>query len=270
MQTIAFFTKSDSAIVEQTLSPALLRHLLRSHLLLEDPLQLLPFLATIVQTETGAYMTTNPGEVTHLLHQWQGGNRSAESKLFELLMPELHRIAAYCFRNERPGHTLQPTALVNEAFLRLASAKKIDWRDRGHFLALAARVMRRYLIDHARAEPHVDLRPIEALPEGLLGTYTRFDFAVAIDDLLDELELESCQQRAVVELKFFLGLTDMEAAAALSLSLHTFQREWYRARKWLFERLTSPAAKRGLVNVAGRSPRNAQQTTAEPWKAIAS
>jgi RNA polymerase sigma-70 factor (ECF subfamily) len=92
-------------------------------------------------------------EITQLLHRWQTGDHDAESKIFELLLPEQRRIAARCFRHENAGHTLQPTALVNEAFLRLAAARNIDWQDRGHFLAMAARFMRRYLIDHARRNP---------------------------------------------------------------------------------------------------------------------
>jgi RNA polymerase sigma-70 factor (ECF subfamily) len=153
-------------------------------------------------------------------------------------MPDLRKIAGCCFRGERPGHTLQPTALVNEAFVRLAAAKNIEWRDRGHFFALAARVMRRYLIDHARSRPSVQFLPMEGLPERVLGKHTRIELAMAVDVLLDELGAESHQRRAVVELKFFLGLTDEEGAEALNLTLHTFQREWYRARRWLFERLT--------------------------------
>jgi RNA polymerase sigma-70 factor (ECF subfamily) len=188
---------------------------------------------------------TNLGEITVLLQQWRTGDSQAESQLFELLMPDLRKIAARCFRGERPGHTLQPTALVNEAFLRLAAAKNIDWRDRGHFFALAARIMRRYLIDHARSRPSVAFLPMEGLPERVLGKHTRLELAVAVDTLLDELEKESHQQRAVVELKFFLGLTDAEAADALNLKLHTLQREWYRARVWLFGRLST-----------------------EPWKAV--
>jgi RNA polymerase sigma factor (TIGR02999 family) len=142
-------------------------------------------------------------------------------------------------RNERSGHTLQPTALVNEAFMRLAAAKDIDWHDRGHFLALAARVMRRHLIDHARARPDVHFLALEGLPEYVLSNHTKLELVVAVDELLEELGKESPQRRSVVELKFFLGLTDTEAADALNLSLHTFQREWYRARRWLFERLST-------------------------------
>jgi RNA polymerase sigma factor (TIGR02999 family) len=185
-------------------------------------------------------MIANPGEVTLLLHEWQRGNRVVESRLFEMLLPELRKIAAHCFRKEKPGHTLQPTALVNEAFLRLAASKNTDWRDRGHFLALAARVMRRYLIDHWRSRPSADVVPMEGIPERILAGYPQpWELTTALDALLEKLESESPQRRAVVELKFFVGLTDAEAAAALDLTLHTFQREWYRARKWLFEQLTA-------------------------------
>jgi RNA polymerase sigma factor (TIGR02999 family) len=132
---------------------------------------------------------------------------------------------------------------VNEAFLRLASAKSIEWRDRGHFFALAARVMRHYLIDYARSRPSVNFFPMEGMPERTLGRSTSLELAIAVDTLLDELEVESHQRRAVVELKFFLGLTDEEAAEALGLSLHTLQREWYRARRWLYERLSAEPCK---------------------------
>jgi RNA polymerase sigma-70 factor (ECF subfamily) len=181
----------------------------------------------------------NSSEITRLLHEWKGGDEEAADRLFGALLPQLHRIAAGCFVRERPGHTLQPTALVNEAFFRLAAAKNIDWRDRGHFLALAARVMRRYLIDHARAKPSVQFLPMEGLPERWLAERKPLEVATVLDGLLDELEKESRQQRAIVELKFFLGLTDAEGAEALEITLHTFQREWYRARKWLFKRLTN-------------------------------
>jgi len=178
-----------------------------------------------------------PGEVTQLLQQWRAGDSQAQSALFEMLLPDLRRIAGYCFRGERPGHTLQPTALVNEAFVRLARVKNIDWQDRGHFFALAARIMRRYLIDHARAQPSVQFLPMDGFPERALGRRTPLELAMTVDDLLNELEKESPQRRAVVELKFFLGMTDEEAADALNLKLHTLQREWYCARLWLYQRL---------------------------------
>lgn len=178
-------------------------------------------------------------EITRLLHRWRSGDLDAEGQLFEEVLPELRAIAARYLRKERSGHTLQPTALVNEAFLRLAAAKNIDWHDRGHFLALAARVMRRHLIDHARARPDVHFMALEGLPEYVLSNHTKLELVVAIDELLNELGRESPQRRSVVELKFFLGLTDQEAADALNLSLHTLQREWYRSRRWLFEHLSA-------------------------------
>ncbi len=188
-------------------------------------------------------MDGSPGDVTILLRQWRTGDRQAESQLFRLLMPDLRKIAGHCFRNERPGHILQPTALVNEAFLRLAKVKKIEWADRRHFLALAARVMRRYLIDHARSEPSVKFLAMEGLPEAIMGRRTTQELAVAIGTLLDQLETQSPQKCAIVEMKFFLGLTDSEAADALNLKLHTLQREWHRARVWLFERLSAESCK---------------------------
>jgi RNA polymerase sigma factor (TIGR02999 family) len=183
-------------------------------------------------------MHGDPGQITVLLNEWRNGDRTAESKLFELLMPDLRKIARNCFRGERPGHILQPTALINEAFLRLLKAKNIDWQDRGHFLALSARVMRRYLIDHARSQPSVLFLPMDPIPEILAGRHTPLELAIAIDTLLEEMELESHQRRSVVELKFFLGLTDEEIADSLNLPLRTVQREWHRARRWLFERLS--------------------------------
>ena len=153
-------------------------------------------------------------------------------------MPDLHRIAASYFRGERAGHTLQPTALVNEGFLRLAAAKGIDWQDRGHFFVIAARIMRRCLIDHARSRPGVDFCSIEVLPEGILGRRSNLEVAIAIDALLEEMAAEFPQRCSVVEMKFFLGMTDEEAADSLGLTLHTLQREWYRARRWLFDRLS--------------------------------
>jgi RNA polymerase sigma-70 factor (ECF subfamily) len=184
-------------------------------------------------------MAPDPVEITQLLRQWGTGDRQADDRLFELLLPDLRKIAGRCFRGERQGHTLQPTALLNEAFLRLAKIKNIEWQDRGHFLAVSARIMRRYLLDHARARPSICFLPLEGLPEKVLGNHSSLELAITVDALLDELEAESHQKREVVELKFFLGLTDAEAAEALNLSLHTLQREWYRSRRWLFERLST-------------------------------
>jgi RNA polymerase sigma factor (TIGR02999 family) len=197
------------------------------------------FAPIITHLGVGCDLGPDPGEITQLLQQWGTGDRQVEERLFALLMPELHQIAERCFRGERPGNSLQPTALVNEAFLRLAKSKDLHWQDRGHFLAISARVMRRYLIDHARARPDILFLPMEGLPERFLGTRTPSELVIAVDELLDDLERESPSRRALVELKFFLGSTDQETADALDITLHTMQREWYRARRWLFERLTA-------------------------------
>src|SRR5437867_8720283 len=144
-------------------------------------------------------MTTASSNITQLLHRWRAGDQGAESRLFELLLPDLRRIARRCFRGERPGHTLQPTALVNEAFPRLAAAKNIDFQDRGHFLALAAKVMRRHLIDYARSRPRCQFLPMDGLPDTVRANRSRLELAIAIDALLEELEKESQTRRCGIE-----------------------------------------------------------------------
>jgi RNA polymerase sigma-70 factor, ECF subfamily len=176
-----------------------------------------------------------PGEVTELLHRWGKGDRDAEGRLFQLVAPELHKFAAYYMHGERAGHTLQPTALLNEVYLKISGAKHVEWRDRQHFYALAGRAMRRLLIDYARGR-----RPETTLPEEFARTVSdqnKVDLAIAVDKLLEELNKEHPEQCAMVELKFFLGLSDEEAADTLGLPLRTAQRRWREARKWLFERL---------------------------------
>jgi len=182
-------------------------------------------------------IVANRTEITLLLQRWRAGDQSCEERIFELLLPQLRTIAARLLRNEPPGHSLQPTALVNEAFLRLVNAKDIDWKDRGHFLALTARIMRRYLVDHARARFKGKLVSLDGFPADLLGNHSKLDLIVAVDRVLDELEKKAPRQRVVVEMKFFLGLTDLETARALKLTLRTFQREWHVARTWLFKKL---------------------------------
>jgi len=188
-------------------------------------------------------MPEDPGEITLLLRRWRVGDKDAESQLFELLSPELRKIAGYCFRRERANHTLQPTAVLNEAFLRLAAIKNIEWQDRGHFLALAARVMRRLLIDYARSKPTVRFTPLEDLPEPIHRDRTPREIQIALSSLLDELEAESPQKRIIVDLKNVLGLSDEEVGEALGLPLRTVQREWHDARVWLFKRMSAAGRK---------------------------
>jgi RNA polymerase sigma factor (TIGR02999 family) len=188
-------------------------------------------------------MEAGPGEITILLQRWRLGDHEAESRLFELLIPDLRKIAGYYLRGERRGHSMQSTLLVNEAFLRLAKAKEIDWQDRKHFFAVAARMMRRFLIDHARSKQTVVVLPIEDLPEPISTRHTPIELEIAIDELLKELEHQSVQQCQAVELKHYLGLTDEEAAEALGLPLRTFQRTLRAGKRWLFERLIAEPCK---------------------------
>jgi len=189
-------------------------------------------------------MEAGPGEITVLLQRWRLGDRDAESRLFELLIPDLRKIAGYCLRGERRGHSMQSTMLVNEAFLRLVNANQIEWQDRAHFLAVAARIMRHYLIDHARHKGSVVFIPMEGLPEPIGRKRSPSDTVIAIDLLLDELKEEAPELCEAVELKFFLGLNDDEAATILGLTLRTFQRRYQRAKIWLFQRLKSEPTNR--------------------------
>jgi hypothetical protein len=143
----------------------------------------------------GADMESDCGEVTQLLRRWQAGDAEVEARLYELLIPDLHKIAERCFRREPAGNTLQPTALVNEAFIRLSKSKTIDWQDRSHFLAISARVMRRFLIERARVRPDIIFLPMDGVPEGVLGTRTPCELVIAVDELLNELEKASPIQR---------------------------------------------------------------------------
>ncbi len=188
-------------------------------------------------------MATKPEDITLLLQQWRSGNREAESSLFRILMPELRTIADRCLRRERRNHTLQRTELVNEIFLRLGKAKAIDWQDRGHFLAIVTRMMRRYLIDYARRKPKAELLSMDGLPEGLTGGRTRLELAVAVDEQLDELEKDFPRRCSVVVLMSYLGLTPTEAAEKLELSQRTVEREWHEGKKWLYERLSKTPCK---------------------------
>ncbi|HEY3456441.1 MAG TPA: ECF-type sigma factor [Bryobacteraceae bacterium] len=188
-------------------------------------------------------MPEQVGEVTQLLHQWRAGAAGAENELFNRLNPDLRRLAHYLMKGERKGHTLQATELVDQIYMRLIAAKDRDWQNRQHFFALAGRAMRRYLIDHARGRPpgeFVGLTGVEALlPAGSV----RLDLAITVNRLLDELAESQPKWCQLVELKYFLGLTDEEAAEVLGMKLRTVQRMWYDVRKWLFKRAESEDAK---------------------------
>ncbi len=173
-------------------------------------------------------------EITLLLHEWRNGSAAAENQLFELVTPNLRKLAHYLMSKERNDRSLQATELVNEAYLRLITAKDRDWQDRKHFFAIAARVMRRYLIDQARKgkAAFVPIDPDQSDPGALPP-----EDAILLDQLLDELSHEKPEWCTVVEMKYFLGFTDEEAARETGLALRSLQRMWLDARKWLHARM---------------------------------
>jgi len=177
------------------------------------------------------------GDITQLLHQWRAGSREAENQLFALVLPNLHRLAHYLLQRERKDHSMQATELVDQIYLRMVAAKERDWQSRKHFFAIAARIMRRYLIDHARGRPNATFVALDGLEEVLPADRERLDLAIAVDGLLDELSETKPEWGTLVELKFFLGLTDEETAAALGVKLRTMQRTWSDARRWLYTRM---------------------------------
>ena len=181
-------------------------------------------------------MAEETGDITELLQQWREENREAENELFTLVFPSLRRLAHYLMKNERPEHTLQATELVNQIYLRLVAAKNRDWQNRRHFYAFAGRAMRRYLIDHARGRPDADFTPLEEMKGVLPANTERLTLAITVDRLLEEMAQIQPQWCTLVEVKFFLGLTDDEAAEALGMKLRTMQRMWADARQWLYER----------------------------------
>ncbi|MDZ4798356.1 MAG: ECF-type sigma factor [Bryobacteraceae bacterium] len=184
-------------------------------------------------------MDATAGEVTELLRAWSAGDRNVESRLFELVLPDLRRLAQSFLRRESPDHSLQATALLNEAYMRLVGARERDWQGRKHFYAITARVMRRLLIDHARGRRRAEFVDMEGIEDMLRGRDVQLEQAIAVDSVLDELEAVHPEMCHIVELRFFLGLTEEEAAEALGLPVRTAQRRYSDARKWLFERLGS-------------------------------
>jgi RNA polymerase sigma-70 factor, ECF subfamily len=182
-------------------------------------------------------MQQGPGEVTVLLQQITAGDSQATDKLIPFVVDELRRLARLQLRDERPGHTLQPTALVNEAYLRLVGDQSRDWQNRAHFIGVSVSVMRRILIDHARRKRALKRgAEVQSLSEakdyaGL--SFQQADELVALNVALDRLEEMSSRQRQVVELRFFGGLSTEEAAEVLHVSPITIKRDWVAARAWL-------------------------------------
>ena len=183
-------------------------------------------------------------DVTDLLQRWQGGDARALDQVTPLVYRELHQIAVRYLSRERPDHTLQSTALVHEAFLKLVDQRRVDWQSRSHFFGLAAQLMRRILVDHARgagrvkrgagvAKTSLDDEADAAAPSGLVP-----EDILTLDAALDELEQLDPRQCRIVELRYFSGLTVEETADAMKLSTGTIKREWTVARAWLYRKIS--------------------------------
>jgi len=180
-------------------------------------------------------MPQSPGSVTRLLQSWRAGDETALAQLTPRVHDELQRIARHCMRGERAHHSLQVTALVHEAYVRLVDTQHVNWQNRAHFLAMAARVMRRILVDVARARRYQKRggNPLRVSLDDALVTSEKSHDLVALDEALQALAKLHERKSRVVELRFFGGLSVDEAAAVLGVSPQTVMRDWKLARAWL-------------------------------------
>jgi RNA polymerase sigma factor (TIGR02999 family) len=190
--------------------------------------------------------TLSSHEITQMLRAWGDGDREALDKLLPLVYNELHRQAARFLRHERPNHTLQTTALIHEAYLKLVDQKQARWQNRAHFFAICAQLMRRILVDHARTRQRAkrgggDLRV--TLTEVVASAHERDINLIALDEALARLAALDARQSRVVELRFFGGLDVAETAAVLGLSPATIKSDWSLAKAWLRRELTRGARK---------------------------
>jgi RNA polymerase sigma factor (TIGR02999 family) len=186
-------------------------------------------------------MTDSTEQITELLTNWSRGEKAALERLVPLVYPELRRIARHQMARENPDHTLQTSALINEAYLKLVDREKVDWQNRGHFFAVSAQVMRHILIDHARkylytkrgaGAHHVPLEEAAIVDE------KRSEDLVALDEALNALAILDPRRSQIVELKFFGGLNAEEIAEVMDISPSTVQREWRAAKAWLHHTIT--------------------------------
>lgn len=180
-------------------------------------------------------------EVTELLQKWSGGDAAALEELTPLIYAELHRIAKSYMRRERSGHTLQTSALVNEAYVRLIDWKTARWENRAHFFGVSAQLMRRILVDFARRRPAIADRAVHhvSLDEAFIITTEKDADLVALDEALNELATFDQRKAKIVELKFFGGLSVEETAEVLQISGVTVMREWSKAKAWLYRELNA-------------------------------
>lgn len=188
---------------------------------------------------------THQHQITQLLAEWSDGNQSALDELYPLVYEELHRLARRYMSRERKGHTLQTTALINEAYVRLVDQRNVHWANRSHFFAISAQIMRRILIDHARRHAYakrgggaqqVSLEEVAVVAREQSAEIIRLDEALKI---LAKMDPRRCH---VVELRYFGGLSNEEIAGVLKVSENTVTRDWNLARAWLHQQLTGSAA----------------------------
>jgi len=185
-------------------------------------------------------MESQPGDITLLLFELKRGHHEAEARLVPLVYDELRRLAAVYMRKEGFDHTLQPTALVHEAYLRLVRIDRIDWQSRSHFFAVSAKLMRRILVDHARG--HLAGKrglgeKAVSLDEAFLPSPERAPDLVALDEALDRLAAFDQRQCRIVELRFFSGMSEQETGEVLGISSRTVKRDWRLAKAWLYNEL---------------------------------
>jgi RNA polymerase sigma-70 factor, ECF subfamily len=189
-------------------------------------------------------MSTNSSEISLLLDQYRDGQAEAFERLMELVYDDLRRLAAWQLQTERPGHTLQPTALVHEAYLKLAGQNPVEWQNKAHFFALAAQVMRHILVDHARARQR-DKRgggqAGVAMDEALELSHPNEPGLVELDEALSILARQDARKSRIVELRYFGGLRIEETAEVLGISPTTVRREWTLAKAWLRRELGKDA-----------------------------
>lgn len=184
-----------------------------------------------------------PGEITRLLRQFREGQSGAAEHLMSLVYRELHQVAARYMAREDRGHILQPTALVNEAYMRLSAKENLDWQSRTHFFAVAAREMRRVLVELARRRDAAkrggpDVHHVSVDNLALVAEENLVDLCV-LTEALDRLAAVDARQREIVEMRFFAGLTNEEIAMAMGISPRTVKREWSFARAWLLNELAT-------------------------------
>jgi RNA polymerase sigma factor (TIGR02999 family) len=179
-------------------------------------------------------------EITELLAEWTDGSETALDKLYPLVYEELRRLARSYMKREAKGHTLQTTALINEAYVRMVDQKNVHWQNRSHFFAISAQIMRRILVDHARRYLHAKRgggAQRISLDEGIIVAKERSEEVLLLDEALVNLARLDPRRSQVVELRYFAGLNNQEIASVLHISENTVMRDWNLARAWLYQQL---------------------------------